>query len=120
MVDEVFGLAIRPEHDGIVARAQYFSRDRAQDRRALAVPLIDVWAHRLRRDPVADAVGVGLPVASAIEAIVIAFVMPDERPFDGVPGGPDLAIERPIALINVPVGGCAEDDLRRTGTGLHI
>src|SRR5262249_12230451 len=67
VVDDVFGLVIRSEHDAVVAGAENLSFDAAKNTWGLQAPEIGEWPHGVIGHAAPDAVELGLPVASAIK-----------------------------------------------------
>jgi hypothetical protein len=77
--------------------------------------VVDPRPERVGRGGEADSVVLAVPRAAGVEAVVLVAVVEDERAFDAVPRFPDAALVVALALVDLPLAGGADDDLRRRG-----
>jgi hypothetical protein len=120
MVDEELRLVIDPSHDRNMPGTEDSIWNALKNSGTLGTPFIPIRTKRMLRYTKADAIVPRLPGTAGIQAIVKVVVENNIRPFDRVPGIPGAAINGTVALINMPIGGGADDIAGRFHECYHI
>ena len=119
VVDDEFGFGVGAEDDGVVAGANDFAGDGAEDAGAGFVAGVGVGAKGVGGGAVIDAVAFALVTAATIEAVVDAVALADARAFEGVPVE-GFSIHGAVGLEELPIATGAQDGFLFAGEAGHV
>ena len=85
VVDQILRLAVRADHDGVMARPDDMFGNGAQHARPALIAHIRIRPHDIVRHAIIHAIRFRFPPSAAIKAVVAPVMLADVRAFQRVP-----------------------------------